>query len=93
MSSKKSGKEPGERYASNSHKKSDIGLLSEQIGQIIFQLRKKKNVTLNHLSERTGIAVRKLDRLERGQGEIHFDILFTIARGLKVPLSALIRAG
>ena len=79
--------------SNKSGKKSEIGLLTEQVGRVIFQLRKKKNLTLKHMRQKTGLSVRLLNRVERGQGEIHFDILFTIARGLKVPLSALIQPG
>lgn len=79
--------------SNKSGKKSEIGLLTEQVGRVIFRLRKKKNLTLKHMRQKTGLSVRLLDRVERGLWKIHIKTLLQIARALDVPLSALIQPG
>ena len=56
----------------------------KDLGERIKQLRRSKKLTLTELSERSGVAVSTLSKIENGQATGSVDTIFKIARGLKV---------
>jgi transcriptional regulator with XRE-family HTH domain len=61
------------------------------LGRRIFEVRKKKGITLDDLSLRMSISKGNLSDIERGKRDPRFQTLQAIARGLGVPLHSLIR--
>lgn len=61
------------------------------LGQRIFEVRKKKGITLDELSVRMQISKGNLSDIERGKRDPRFQTLKAIAAGLGLTLHALIR--
>jgi transcriptional regulator with XRE-family HTH domain len=57
------------------------------LGSQLQQLRQKEGLTLEKLSEESGVSVGLLSQLERGIGNPSFATLLKIAHGLDVPIS------
>ncbi len=72
---------------------SQMRLLRIGIGRRIYEERVKKVMSLEQLAMQAGLKQEKLDRIELGRRKADLDIIAKIARGLGVPLSALIRPG
>lgn len=70
------------------------GILLEDIKHIVAQniikFRKKGGLSLQQLSEITGVSKTMLNQIETGQSNPSITILWRISSGLKVPLSQLI---
>ena len=62
------------------------------VGPRLRALRLRRNVTLAELSDRTGIAVSTLSRLESGQRRPNLELLLPLAREHGVPLDELVGA-
>src|SRR5690606_250320 len=58
------------------------------IGQVIRRIRKEKGISLEELSERSGVAVGMLSQIERDLGNPSLKTLARIRQALDVPLSA-----
>lgn len=56
----------------------------KDLGERIKQLRRTEKLTLAELSERSGVAVSTLSKIENGQTTGSVDTIFKIARGLRV---------
>ena len=61
----------------------------KDLGERIKQLRRSEKLTLTELSERSGVAVSTLSKIENGQTTGSVDTIFKIARGLKVLFDTL----
>ncbi|MFL5813443.1 MAG: helix-turn-helix domain-containing protein [Bdellovibrionia bacterium] len=61
------------------------------LGQRIFEVRKKKGITLDELSLRMQISKGNLSDIERGKRDPRFQTLKAIAEGLGLKLQALIK--
>ena len=72
---------------------SQLKLLRIDIGRRINEERIKKKVSLEHLASRVNLKPSGLERIEKGKGKFNLPVLAHIARGLRVRLSTLIRAG
>lgn len=62
------------------------------VGPRLRALRHERDTTLAALSERTGISVSTLSRLESGQRRPNLDLLLPLARAFQVPLDELVGA-
>ncbi|RFU84589.1 XRE family transcriptional regulator [Streptomyces triticagri] len=63
-----------------------------EVGPRLRRLRKDRGATLAGLSEKTGISVSTLSRLESGRRRPSLELLLPIARAHKVPLDELVGA-
>ncbi|MFY1576532.1 helix-turn-helix domain-containing protein [Verrucosispora sp. WMMD703] len=62
------------------------------VGPRLRALRKQRGITLNELSDATGISVSTLSRLESGQRRPTLELLLPLARAHQVPLDELVGA-
>ncbi len=62
------------------------------VGPRLRELRRRRNVTLTDVSERTGISVSTLSRLESGQRKPTLELLLPLAQAHQVPLDELVGA-
>lgn len=58
---------------------------------LVKDIRKRKNLTLVQLSERTGISVTHINDVENGLKEPGLSVLVRLARTLDVPITELYR--
>lgn len=58
----------------------------KNIGKLICQAREEKNISLEQLSEITGLASIHLSRIEEGRLNIGIDMLSQILNGLDVKI-------
>ncbi|NJC21438.1 transcriptional regulator with XRE-family HTH domain [Arthrobacter pigmenti] len=70
----------------------DIGEALAAVGPRLKALRVKRDVTLQSLSESTGISVSTLSRLEAGQRKPNLELLLPLAQAHQVPLDELVGA-
>lgn len=61
-----------------------------ELGQRIREVRKKRKLTLKNVSERSGVSIATLSKIENGQAMGNFNTLYKIARGLGVLVVSLI---
>lgn len=59
-------------------------------GQVIRALRLRKGLTLAEVSERTGMAISSLSRLEKGLTSLSYDKLMLLSDGLGVDMASLL---
>ncbi|WP_342551190.1 XRE family transcriptional regulator [Paenibacillus sp. FSL R7-0652] len=62
-----------------------------QIGGALKKYRKEKNITLDDLSELTGVSKLTLGNIERGETNPTLAIIWKISKGISLPLLALIQ--
>ncbi len=60
-------------------------------GEMIRSLRKRLKMTLGEVSQRTGIGVSTLSKLEKGHASLSFEKLQLLSRGLDIDLADLLR--
>lgn len=61
------------------------------VGRELKSIRQSRRLTLEKLSELTGVSTPMLGQIERGQSSPTINTLWKIATGLKAPLSSLLR--
>lgn len=61
-------------------------------GDTIRALRKKNGMTLSDMSEKTGLAVSTLSKLEKGHVSLSYDKLMLLSKGLGVDMAQLFNA-
>ncbi len=61
-------------------------------GEVIRTLRKRREMTLSDMSQRTGLAVSTISKLEKGQASLSYDKLVLLAKALEVDISELLEA-
>ena len=61
----------------------------ELLGKRIHQLREEQDISQNQLAYEAGIALRQLGRIERGEINTSFLVLYKICKALNVSLSQL----
>ena len=61
----------------------------KNIGKLICQAREEKNVSLEQLSEITGLSSIHLSRIEEGRLNIGIDMLSQILNGLDVKITLI----
>ena len=61
------------------------------VGRELKSIRQSRGLTLDELSELTGVSKPMLGQIERGQSSPTINTLWKIATGLKAPLSSLLR--
>ena len=59
-------------------------------GELIRAVRTRVGITLTELSERTGLAVSSLSKLEKGRISLSYDKIMLISRGLGVDMAELL---
>lgn len=73
------------------HRAAEPGVREEEdVGQYIRQLRRRQKMNLMTLSERTGLSISTLSKIENNQIELTYAKLMLISDGLGVNLSELI---
>ena len=70
----------------------EIGEALAAVGPRLKALRVKRDVTLQSLSDSTGISVSTLSRLESGQRKPNLELLLPLAQAHQVPLDELVGA-
>lgn len=63
---------------------------SGHAGQIIRALRNERGLTLNEVSERTGLAISTISKLEKGRASLSYEKLALMSTGLGINLSELL---
>jgi transcriptional regulator with XRE-family HTH domain len=63
------------------------------VGARLRELRKRQRLTLKHLSERSGVALSTLSKMELGQVSASYGKLAAVARALSVDMGELFGAG
>lgn len=66
-------------------------LLSDALGENLKKIRMQRNLTLDSVSELTGISKSMLGQIERGVANPTLSTLWKISNGLKVPYPSLIK--
>ncbi|VVE13942.1 transcriptional regulator [Pandoraea horticolens] len=66
--------------------------VSMQPGKALRALRTKLGMTLHEVSERTGLSVSTVSKLEMGRASLSFEKLFAMSEGLGVEMSELLGA-
>jgi transcriptional regulator with XRE-family HTH domain len=69
----------------------DSKKLVKQLGINLRKLRQEREISMQELSEITEVSKLTLGNIERGEANPSLSVLWKIANGLNVPLSALIR--
>jgi transcriptional regulator with XRE-family HTH domain len=68
----------------------DPSVFSNDLGQRIRSLRHGQGLTLEAISQRSGISIGALSQVERGKGNPAFFTLIKLAHALEVPLTTLL---
>lgn len=63
-----------------------------QIGSALKKYRKEKNMTLDDLSEVTGVSKLTLGKIERGETNPTLAMIWKISKGISLPLLALFKS-
>lgn len=66
--------------------------MASELGETIRQTRKRQKLTLRDLSERSGLTVSQLSKLENGKQRISVDHALKIAGVLQVPVTSFLAA-
>lgn len=69
----------------------DQAAFSNDLGQQIRMVRQSQQLTLEMISQRSGISIGALSQVERGKGNPAFFTLLKIAHALEVPLTSLLQ--
>ena len=69
-----------------------IAATLDLVGPRLKRVRSQRGVTLNDLSERTGISKSTLSRLENGQRRPSLELLLPLAQAYRIPLDDLVGA-
>ncbi|MEO8969456.1 MAG: XRE family transcriptional regulator, partial [Solirubrobacteraceae bacterium] len=69
----------------------DQAAFSNDLGQQIRTARQSQQLTLETISQRSGISIGALSQVERGKGNPAFFTLLKIAHALEVPLTTLLQ--
>ncbi|WP_082038843.1 helix-turn-helix domain-containing protein [Vibrio rotiferianus] len=64
----------------------DVGTASIVVGKKIKEIRKKKSLTIEDLSEKSGVSVGHISRLENGKKSPTISTLEKLATALDVPV-------
>ena len=62
----------------------------QQLGKAILKLRKEQKISQECLSEKIGVSVSTLYRIEKGAANVTFNSMLDIASGLNISLSSII---
>ncbi|WP_082233101.1 helix-turn-helix domain-containing protein [Halobacillus massiliensis] len=65
-------------------------LLSKQVGLTLRRIRNERGISLQELTHLTGVSKLTLGKIERGEANPSLTIIWKIANGLNVPISALL---
>jgi len=61
------------------------------LGRAVRQLREQQNMTEGELAAAAGLKLRRLDAIETGRSDPHYDGLLALARGLNIKPGELMR--
>lgn len=68
-------------------------MVQDTIGELLRTIRKRRKMTLEQLSERTGISVSSLSRIENTQLGLTLEKIELLAAALEVPAAELVSGG
>lgn len=63
------------------------------LGRNVNDIRTLKGISLDVLHEKSGISLLQLIHIEKGRGQIHFEMLCRLAYALEIDISRLCKAG
>ena len=66
---------------------------SHDVGQALHRLRRENGWTLATVSEKTGVAVSTLSKIEKNQTSPNYDVLVRLCEGLEMNLAEFFQAG
>ncbi|MGO4890028.1 helix-turn-helix domain-containing protein [Anaerobacillus sp. MEB173] len=69
----------------------DAEKIAKQIGETLRKIRKEKGMSLQDLANITGVSKLTLGNIERGEGNPSLTVIWKIANGLTIPISALLQ--
>jgi transcriptional regulator with XRE-family HTH domain len=65
--------------------------LAKQVGETLRRIRKEKGISLQELADLTEVSKLTLGNIERGEANPSLTVIWKIANGLTIPISALIK--
>ncbi|WP_085507441.1 helix-turn-helix domain-containing protein [Thalassobacillus devorans] len=68
----------------------EVEKLAKQVGSTLRNIRKEKGISLQQLSEQTGVSALTLGNIERGEANPSLAVIWKIANGLRIPISMLL---
>ncbi|CDQ20296.1 helix-turn-helix domain-containing protein [Halobacillus karajensis] len=72
------------------YKVSEAGKITQQVGMTLRGIRKSQGMSLQELAERTDVSKLTLGKIERGEANPSLTVIWKIANGLSIPISALL---
>jgi transcriptional regulator with XRE-family HTH domain len=74
----------------NKHKWKDAEKLAKQVGETLRKIRQERRISLQELAGITGVSKLTLGNIERGEANPSLTVIWKIANGLTIPISALL---
>jgi transcriptional regulator with XRE-family HTH domain len=75
----------------NKQKRSDAEKLAKQVGETLRRIRQERGISLQDLADRTTVSKLTLGNIERGEANPSLTVIWKIANGLTIPISALLK--
>lgn len=72
------------------HKINNVEKLAKQIGETLRKIRLERKISLQELAELTEVSKLTLGNIERGEANPSLAVIWKIANGLTIPISALL---
>lgn len=74
----------------NKHKLNDAEKLAKHVGETLRKIRKERGISLQELADITEVSKLTLSNIERGEANPSLTVIWKIANGLTIPISALL---
>ncbi|WP_018924836.1 helix-turn-helix domain-containing protein [Salsuginibacillus kocurii] len=68
----------------------DAAQIAKQVGSTLRSIRQERGLSLQALAEWTGVSKLTLGKIERGEANPSLSVIWKIANGLTIPISALL---
>nr|WP_257350936.1 XRE family transcriptional regulator [Pseudalkalibacillus decolorationis] len=74
----------------NNHKMNDAERLAKHVGSTVRKIRQERGISIQDLAEMTEVSKLTLGNIERGEANPSLTVIWKIANGLSIPISALL---
>lgn len=74
----------------NTHKWNDAEKLAKKVGETLRRIRQERGMSLQELASMTDVSKLTLGNIERGEANPSLSVIWKIANGLTIPISALL---
>jgi transcriptional regulator with XRE-family HTH domain len=74
----------------NNHKVNDAEKLAKKVGETLRRIRQERRISLQDLADITKVSKLTLGNIERGEANPSLTVIWKIANGLTIPISALL---